>query len=86
MYFKKKKKKKIFSPGKFSLLSFLLCLNQSVPGPLLNFEDSHFSCSQADILDENKRLISAVDYYFILEDGSRFKVGAVVHAPHCSGF
>ncbi|KAL1117393.1 hypothetical protein AAG570_004719, partial [Ranatra chinensis] len=27
-----------------------------------------------EILDEDKRLISAVDYYFILEDGSRFKV------------
>ena len=29
---------------------------------------------QADILDEDKRLISAVDYYFIQEDGDRFKV------------
>ncbi|XP_033110052.1 DNA polymerase epsilon catalytic subunit A-like isoform X2 [Anneissia japonica] len=28
----------------------------------------------ADILDENKKLISAVDYYFIQDDGSRFKV------------
>ncbi|XP_022098482.1 DNA polymerase epsilon catalytic subunit A-like [Acanthaster planci] len=28
----------------------------------------------ADILDENKKLISAVDYYFIQEDGSKFKV------------
>ncbi|KAK2190703.1 hypothetical protein NP493_73g03008 [Ridgeia piscesae] len=27
-----------------------------------------------DILNENKRLISAVDYYFLQEDGSRFKV------------
>ncbi|KAK7073292.1 hypothetical protein SK128_028068 [Halocaridina rubra] len=27
-----------------------------------------------EILDENKRLLSAVDYYFIQEDGSRFKV------------
>ncbi|XP_032807748.1 DNA polymerase epsilon catalytic subunit A [Petromyzon marinus] len=27
-----------------------------------------------DILDEDKRLTSAVDYYFIREDGSRFKV------------
>ncbi|XP_069115944.1 LOW QUALITY PROTEIN: DNA polymerase epsilon catalytic subunit A-like [Argopecten irradians] len=27
----------------------------------------------ADILDENKRLISAVDYYFLEEDGGRFK-------------
>ncbi|XP_014281923.1 DNA polymerase epsilon catalytic subunit 1 [Halyomorpha halys] len=27
-----------------------------------------------EILDEDKRLISAVDYYFIQEDGSRFKV------------
>ena len=25
-------------------------------------------------MDEDKRLISAVDYYFIQEDGSRFKV------------
>uniref|UniRef100_A0A669BHH7 DNA polymerase epsilon catalytic subunit n=1 Tax=Oreochromis niloticus TaxID=8128 RepID=A0A669BHH7_ORENI len=28
----------------------------------------------AEILDEDKRMISAVDYYFIQEDGSRFKV------------
>ena len=28
----------------------------------------------ADILDEDKRLVSAVDYYFIQEDGRRFKV------------
>ncbi|XP_035661114.1 DNA polymerase epsilon catalytic subunit A-like [Branchiostoma floridae] len=28
----------------------------------------------ADVLDENKRLVSAVDYYFIQDDGSRFKV------------
>ncbi|XP_071842243.1 DNA polymerase epsilon catalytic subunit A-like isoform X1 [Apostichopus japonicus] len=28
----------------------------------------------ADILDENKKLISAVDYYFLQEDGGRFKV------------
>ncbi|KAK2153411.1 hypothetical protein LSH36_298g04118 [Paralvinella palmiformis] len=27
----------------------------------------------ADVLNEDKRLISAVDYYFIQEDGSRFK-------------
>ncbi|XP_064102350.1 DNA polymerase epsilon catalytic subunit A-like [Macrobrachium nipponense] len=27
-----------------------------------------------EILDEDKRLLSAVDYYFIQEDGSRFKV------------
>ena len=33
-----------------------------------------FSCWKADILDEDKRLISAVDYYFIEEDGGRFKV------------
>lgn len=29
---------------------------------------------QTEILDEDKRMISAVDYYFIQEDGSRFKV------------
>ena len=29
---------------------------------------------QTDILDENKRMISAVDYYFLQEDGSAFKV------------
>ena len=29
--------------------------------------------SQADILDENKRLVSAVDFYFVEEDGGRFK-------------
>ncbi|KAM8886760.1 DNA polymerase epsilon catalytic subunit A [Spinachia spinachia] len=28
----------------------------------------------AEVLDEDKRMISAVDYYFIEEDGSRFKV------------
>ncbi|KAJ8035463.1 DNA polymerase epsilon catalytic subunit A [Holothuria leucospilota] len=28
----------------------------------------------ADILDENKKLISAVDYYFLQDDGGRFKV------------
>ncbi|XP_071480194.1 DNA polymerase epsilon catalytic subunit A-like [Diadema antillarum] len=28
----------------------------------------------ADILDESKKLISAVDYYFLQDDGSRFKV------------
>jgi DNA polymerase epsilon subunit 1 len=28
---------------------------------------------QADILDENQRLVSAVDFYFIEEDGKRFK-------------
>lgn len=27
-----------------------------------------------EVLDEDKRLISAVDYYFIQDDGSRFKV------------
>lgn len=39
---------------------------------------SHNTCVslhlQAEILDEDKRMISAVDYYFIQEDGSRFKV------------
>jgi len=34
---------------------------------------------QTDILDEDKRLISAVDYYFIQEDGSRFKVRTDIH-------
>ena len=29
---------------------------------------------QADMLDEDKRLVSAVDFYFIEEDGGRFKV------------
>ena len=27
-----------------------------------------------EILDENKKLVSAVDYYFIQGDGDRFKV------------
>ena len=31
-------------------------------------------CFQADIMDEDKRLVSAVDYYFIEDDGGRFKV------------
>lgn len=30
-------------------------------------------CFQADIMDENKCLVSAVDFYFIEEDGGRFK-------------
>ncbi|MEE6511690.1 hypothetical protein FKM82_018375 [Ascaphus truei] len=34
-----------------------------------------------EILDEDKRLISAVDYYFIQEDGSRFKV-ALPYKPY----
>lgn len=29
---------------------------------------------QTEILDEDKRLIAAVDYYFMQEDGTRFKV------------
>lgn len=29
---------------------------------------------QTEILDDDKRMISAVDYYFIQEDGNRFKV------------
>ena len=28
---------------------------------------------QADVLDETKRLVSAVDFYFIQDDGQRFK-------------
>ena len=43
-----------------------LCL--SLPPSLLSLLPS-----QADILDENKRLVSAVDFYFIEEDGQRFK-------------
>ncbi|XP_069475427.1 DNA polymerase epsilon catalytic subunit A isoform X1 [Ambystoma mexicanum] len=34
-----------------------------------------------EVLDEDKRLISAVDYYFIQEDGSRFKV-ALPYKPY----
>ncbi|XP_060641327.2 DNA polymerase epsilon catalytic subunit A [Anolis sagrei] len=34
-----------------------------------------------EILDEDRRLISAVDYYFIQEDGSRFKV-ALPYKPY----
>lgn len=37
--------------------------------------------SQADILDENKRLVSAVDFYFIEEDGQRFKA-TVPYQPY----
>jgi len=36
---------------------------------------------QADILDENKRLVSAVDFYFIEEDGQRFKA-TVPYQPY----
>uniref|UniRef100_E9QAP5 DNA polymerase epsilon catalytic subunit n=1 Tax=Mus musculus TaxID=10090 RepID=E9QAP5_MOUSE len=34
-----------------------------------------------EILDEDKRLVSAVDYYFIQDDGSRFKV-ALPYMPY----
>ncbi|XP_073410903.1 DNA polymerase epsilon catalytic subunit A [Dendrobates tinctorius] len=34
-----------------------------------------------EVLDEDKRLVSAVDYYFIQEDGSRFKV-ALPYKPY----
>ncbi|KAB1255676.1 DNA polymerase epsilon catalytic subunit A [Camelus dromedarius] len=34
-----------------------------------------------EILDEDKRLVSAVDYYFIQDDGSRFKV-ALPYKPY----
>ena len=44
-----------------------MCLSVSSITPL------HFSL-QADVLDEDKRLVSAVDFYFIDEDGSHFKV------------
>lgn len=33
-----------------------------------------FKFLQTEILDDDKRMVSAVDYYFIQEDGSRFKV------------
>lgn len=36
---------------------------------------------QTEILDEDKKLISAVDYYFLQADGSRFKV-AVAYQPY----
>lgn len=32
---------------------------------------------QAEILDEDRRLVAAMDYYFIEMDGSRFKVSLV---------
>ena len=32
------------------------------------------SFCQADIFDSDKRMFSAVDYFFIEEDGGRFKV------------
>ncbi|XP_043385547.1 DNA polymerase epsilon catalytic subunit A isoform X2 [Chelonia mydas] len=35
----------------------------------------------AEILDDDKRLVSCVDYYFIQEDGSRFKV-ALPYKPY----
>lgn len=34
---------------------------------------------QTEILDDDKRLISAVDYYFIQEDASRFKITLPYH-------
>lgn len=30
-------------------------------------------------MDEDKRLVSAVDYYFIQDDGSRFKVAQAIY-------
>lgn len=45
---------------------------------LLDYVEDNMLCSmillQTEILDEDKRLVSAVDYYFIQDDGSRFKV------------
>lgn len=45
---------------------------------LLDYVEDNVLCSmillQTEILDEDKRLVSAVDYYFIQDDGSRFKV------------
>ena len=43
------------------------------PPPSLSSLPLSLLPSQADILDENKRLVSAVDFYFIEEDGQRFK-------------
>ena len=41
---------------------------------LWNIYDNEFLiCIQAEIFDATQQLISAVDYYFIQEDGSRFK-------------
>ena len=34
-----------------------------------------------EVLDDDKRLVAAVDYYFVQEDGSRFKV-AVPYSPY----
>lgn len=41
---------------------------------------------KTEILDEDKRMISAVDYYFIQEDGSRFKVSSPALESKCSSF
>lgn len=38
---------------------------------VINKNQTHF---QAEVLDEDKRLVAAMDYYFIEMDGSRFKV------------
>ena len=35
--------------------------------------DDNF-CFQTEIVDDDKKLISAVDLYFVQEDGSRFRV------------
>ena len=40
----------------------------------LRINEVLFNLFQADIMDEDKRLVSAVDYYFIQDDGGRFKV------------
>ena len=34
-------------------------------------------------MDEDKRLVSAVDYYFIQDDGGRFKVKQIVDHVEC---
>lgn len=41
---------------------------------------------QTEILNEEKRLISAVDYYFIQEDGFRFKVRVSLIFCRVKGF
>lgn len=41
---------------------------------------------QTEIINDEKRLVSAVDYYFIQEDGFRFKVRLIFLFSRVSGF
>lgn len=43
--------------------------------------ETNFYTFQTEVLNDDKRLVSAVDYYFIEEYGQRFKV-SLVYRPY----